>query len=272
LAAVASFAISTGEKQGIQTMPPSSTKRDDWLLVVAVALVSAMVTYAVASTSMARRAADEDHDDMADFRARYGPTHHSQGPEEWLIRDYFNDKRDGVFLDVGANHYMVHSTTYYLEQQLAWSGVAVEAQSEFGDDYVKHRPRTRFVAMFAGDTEGGAIDFFVPKTTHGLTASAHKEVPGGPVTARRVPTTTLTAVLERAGIAHIDFLSMDIELSEPTALKGFDIDRFQPALVCIEDHQAVRQQILDYFESHAYRLIGKYLRADVNNLYFERKR
>jgi len=253
-------------------MPPSRTERGDWLSIVAVALVSAMVTYAFATTWMAGRAADEGEKDIAEFRTRYGPDRYSQGPEEWLIRDYFNDKRGGVFLDVGANHYMADSTTYYLEQRLEWSGLAVEAQAEFGEDYVKHRPRTRFVAMFAGDTEGDAIDFFVPQTTRGVTASAYKEVQTGPVTTRRVPTTTLTAALDRAGIAHIDFLSMDIELSEPKALTGFDIDRFQPALVCIEDHLAVRQAILDYFESHGYRLIGKYLRADANNLYFERKR
>jgi hypothetical protein len=31
----------------------------------------------------------------------------------------------------------------------------------------------------------------------------------------------------------------------------------------------VRQQILDYFDEAGYRLIGKYLRMDPNNLYFK---
>jgi Methyltransferase FkbM domain len=81
-------------------------------------------------------------------------------------------------------------------------------------------------------------------------------------------TTTLDVVLEQAAITALDFMSMDIELSEPKALAGFDIDRFKPALVCIEGHPEVRQQILDYFQKHGYVLIGKYLRADVKNLYF----
>ena len=37
---------------------------------------------------------------------------------------------------------------------------------------------------------------------------------------------TLTALLDREGIAHVDFVSMDIELAEPKALAGFDIERF----------------------------------------------
>jgi hypothetical protein len=61
---------------------------------------------------------------------------------------------------------------------------------------------------------------------------------------------------------------MDIELSEPKALAGFDIRRFKPQLVCIEAHPEVRQQILDYFAANRYVIIGKYLRADDKNLYF----
>ena len=61
---------------------------------------------------------------------------------------------------------------------------------------------------------------------------------------------------------------MDIELSEPKALAGFDIGRFRPGLVCIEAHDEVRQQILDYFARSGYVIVGKYLAADENNLYF----
>jgi hypothetical protein len=64
-------------------------------------------------------------------------------------------------------------------------------------------------------------------------------------------------------------MSIDIELWEPQALKGFDIERFRPRLVCIEAHPEVRQQILEYFFDHGYVLEGRYLRADVWNLYFK---
>ena len=75
----------------------------------------------------------------------------SQFYEEWFIRDFFQDKRGGVFLDVGANHYKRDSMTYFLETQLGWSGIAVEPQTRFAADYAKHRPRTRFIPMFASD-------------------------------------------------------------------------------------------------------------------------
>ena len=199
---------------------------------------------------------------------------HSRHYEEWIIRDYFEDRRGGVFLDVGANHFRHESNTYYLETALGWSGIAIDAQAEFGHDYALYRPRMKFVPMFASDVEDTTVMLFVP-ATNSLVASAdfgftvREGAPGLP---RAVPSTTLTSVLDQAQIARIDFLSMDIELSEPKALAGFDIDRFQPSLVCIEGHAEVRQAILDYFTSHDYVILAKYLRMDPNNLYFTPRR
>ena len=44
---------------------------------------------------------------------QYGPEHSWYGPEEWIARDFFGDKRDGFFVDVGANHYKNTSNTYF---------------------------------------------------------------------------------------------------------------------------------------------------------------
>jgi len=79
---------------------------------------------------------------------------------------------------------------------------------------------------------------------------------------------TLDDLLAQHHIERLDFASIDIELAEPKALAGFSIDRYRPALVCIEAHKEVRQQILDFFQRHDYVVLGKYLRLDTANLYF----
>jgi hypothetical protein len=78
----------------------------------------------------------------------------------------------------------------------------------------------------------------------------------------------LDDVLNRLRVSRIDFLTMDIELAEPQALAGFSIDRFKPRLVCIEAHEPVRQQILDYFAKHDYVIVGKYWLVDRENFWF----
>jgi len=209
--------------------------------------------------------------EIAPLQRKYSGRRFSRNMEEWIVRDHFQDRRDGVFLDVGANHYRDQNNTYFLETALGWSGIAIDAQEEFATDYRKFRPRTKFVALFASDTADSSVQFFVPDDNH-LVASASREFTvreGAPGVGRTVTTTTLNVVLEQAGISRLDFMSMDIELSEPKALAGLDIERYRPELVCIEAHLDVRQQILDYFARHGYTVIGKYLRADPKNLYFQ---
>ena len=204
----------------------------------------------------------------------YGPNHNSWHHEEWIIRDFFQDRRGGVFVDVGASHYRISSNTYHLEHELGWSGVAVEPMRHFEADYVAHRPRTRFLAFFASDRSDEDVTMYTYGEDFAASSSdrnfAERNGDSANETLRRVvtPTATLDVLLARAGIEAFDFLSMDIELAEPKALAGLDIERFRPALVCIEAHAEVRQQIIDYFARHGYVAVGKYLRVDPINLYF----
>jgi hypothetical protein len=82
--------------------------------------------------------------ELAALLYRYFPRPLSQHYEEVCIRDYFQDRKGGFLLDVGASHYKVRSTTHYLDVALGWRGIAVDAIAELGPDYVKHRPRTKF--------------------------------------------------------------------------------------------------------------------------------
>ena len=75
-------------------------------------------------------------------------------------------------------------------------------------------------------------------------------------------------MLDRLGMTHVDFVSIDIELAEPAALAGFSIDRFTPRLVAVDAHPPVRQQLLDYFARHGYVLVGTYWRVDDENFWF----
>lgn len=200
----------------------------------------------------------------------WGPTKYTEGPEEWIIRDFFQDRRDGFFVDVGANHYRRWSKTYYLESQLGWRGLAVEPQEEFGPDYLAHRPRTKFLPFFVSDVSNSQARMYVLRGNQTVTSGdrAFVEQFGSNPEERLAPTITLNDLFAAEHVGHLDFLNMDIELWEPKALAGLDLHRFRPQLVCIEALPQVRQSILDYFARHQYVVLGKYLRVDDQNLYF----
>lgn len=252
------------------------------LALLLVAALSAGVTVFVArltshppeTPALAQAMSGDERQNVADVAAlskRFGPNRNSQYFEEWIVRDYFGDKRDGIFVDIGANHFKNGSNTYYLESALNWSGLAVDPQADFAAGYASNRPRTRFFAMFVSDkTNETARVSIVGGNPDQATAFPRKPVGNETVKEFDAPTITLTDLLDQAKLAHVDFLSIDVELAEPDVLRGFDIERFKPSLVCIEGHKDVRQQVLEYFAKHGYVLVGKYLRVDIHNLYFER--
>jgi len=269
-------------------MPSSSkSRRFDAVEMCLVAVLAATVAGAASargvSVYLAKRYARLSYvaytaaQEQSSLKDRYGPARYSRNEEEWIIRDYFQDRREGIFVDVGANHYRNDSNTFYLESVLGWSGVAIDPQTEFGADYRTHRPRTRFFAFFVSDVTDASVALHLVDG-NSLVASgdrrfAERAAAEGAGPNRRtqvvsVPTIRLSDLLDRVGITGFDLLSVDVELAEPKVLAGFEIGRFKPSLVCVEGQPEVRQQILDYFAANSYVLVGRYLRADLQNLYF----
>ncbi len=205
---------------------------------------------------------------------------YSRYDEELIIRDFFNDRKGGIFVDVGCANYKKMSTTYYLEEHLGWSGIAVDALAEFAIGYIQHRPNTRFFNLIVTDHSGDIEPFYRLINARGLSSANNKNH-----TQREakyfqspkecqviyVPTITLTVLLKKNGMSKIDFLSMDIEGGELKALSGFDIKRFKPELVCIEAAPKFRGKIMGYFTRHGYERIDKYLKYDNVNWYFKPK-
>lgn len=206
--------------------------------------------------------------EVAWLSQHYGPDRKSQYEEEWILRDFFGDRKGGTFLDVGASEHERFSNTWYLEKKLEWSGVAVEPQVSLSEGWRANRPRTIFISAFASDRSDQTATLFVGDNS--LVASANRDFTDrwGANVGIQTPTLTLNDILDRHKVARAHFVSIDVELHEPQVLAGFDVKRFLPELVCIEAHPEVRQAILDFFTSRDYVVVGKYLRVDPYNLYF----
>lgn len=204
---------------------------------------------------------------------RYSPKHYSERNEETIIRHFFRDRRSGFFLDVGAYHYKNGSNTFYLEKSLDWSGIAIDANGEFARGYKDNRPKTMFFNFFVSDKSDEQADFYIVRDPGHLTKSTAVAsfVRGRKTDKIKVLTITLNDLLAKLAVQKIDFLSLDIELWEPQALAGFDIEKYRPELVCVEAHRQVRDKILDYFTKYGYRRLDQYFLFDQRNWYFTPK-
>lgn len=213
---------------------------------------------------------------LVKLRRRYGEKLYSEYDEETLIRAFFKDKRDGFFLDVGAAAWRDNSTTYYLEENLGWKGIGIDANPDYESGFRENRKATKFFSYFVSDKSDQYTGFYVLPSDKPL-ASGDKEhllrfhhvrQVADEIEKRKVRTITLNDLLEREGVEKVDFLSMDIEGAELAALAGFDIKRYKPDLVCIEVNHAGANKILSYFEKAGYKRIEEYLPLDRHNWYF----
>lgn len=231
-------------------------------------LVLALVLGLVLGPGPAALAEKTARRDLLCEKSRY-----SQGKEEVVIRDFFQDRRGGVFLDVGSADPIRGSTSYYLEEHLEWTGIAVDALAEYQARYSELRPATRFFAYIVTDQDGTKQEFYrVTKAPDASSTIKDRKWRGHALETETllVPTITLNTLLDREGVVQIDFLSMDIERGAPKALAGFDIRRFAPKLVCIEAGNSglYRMALVKYFEDHGYRRIDRYLEHDPANWYY----
>lgn len=235
---------------------------------------AALVALALAFVTMTcRRNANQprvlpDKADLAALHAVYGEALYSQDDEETLIRAFFQDRHGGFFLDVGAGDPIRHSTTYYLEKHLGWTGIAVDAIAEYAEAYAKERPGTRFFNYFVGDKSHTAHDFYVSEERN-FSSATGADPRGGVYQKRKVATIRLDDLLAREKVDPIDFLSMDIEGSEALALAGLDVARWRPELVCVEiSSPELGHTIAEQFALCGCREVSAYRAVDGINRYY----
>jgi FkbM family methyltransferase len=223
------------------------------------------------------RSAEDEASEVAPYRDIISTETniYSQHGEELVIRNFFQDRRNGFFLDVGCAWPVHSSNTYYLEKELGWSGIGVDAIADHARRWRNRRPNSKFFNFIVTDHSGGLESFY--RTERGELLGISTLTPGASLGKKRkwkeiqVPTITLTDLLEQNGVLKIDLLSMDIEGAELLALAGFDIHRFAPELAVVEVHAAARKPVHEYFSSRGYERIERYDRYDQYNYYFTPK-
>ncbi len=179
------------------------------------------------------------------------------GHEQQLVRNFFGNARSGFFVEVGANRPQQESQTWHLER-LGWSGVLIEPQPDLAGELSRVRLAKVFaVACSSRRNAGKRMRLHVAGALSAL--DRDRMAPGAqPEQVIEVPVRALDDILVEAGApAQFDFLSIDVEGHELEVLSGFDLTRWQPRLILIEDFvgNLKRHKCL---KKSGYRLIRRY--------------
>ena len=188
------------------------------------------------------------------------------GQDKYLHENYFKDKKDGIFLDIGAYDGVVFSNTYFFEKEMGWTGICVEPNPKVFTKLEKNRSCTLLnYAVSLGDGEKDFLQLSgYSEQLSGLVESCskkhitriHRELKskGGEQEVISVKTTSVNNILSLNNIDHIDYCSIDTEGNEFNILRSIDFSKYMIDFFTIENPKSGRD-VRDFLESKKYTLI-----------------
>ena len=186
--------------------------------------------------------------------------YYSQFGEDRHLQALIGGKGAGTCVEVGANDGRSGSNSLFFEQR-GWECILVEANPELCATL--RRERTGQVFECAASAEEGIATLQLAEgenwadqiSTICVGKEAERALNRGRVTTRpvQVRTRPLDDILDEAGLARIDFITIDVEGHELEVLKGLTLDKWRPTILIIEDNvRFTGRGVRDYLHRQDY--------------------
>jgi len=181
--------------------------------------------------------------------------------DKWVV-EFFNEKRDGYFLDIGSLDGITSNNTYILETKYGWKGLCVEP-------YYIHLPVLRMCRRVP----------IIEKALYNKNGTGYFNAQWSSVNENAgipVQMISFKTLIEENNVPNIiDYISLDIEGAEYEALTTFPFDTHLSILWTIE-HNAylgdltLKNKIKEIMLAHDYVIAFEDVCCpDSNNLPFE---
>ena len=197
---------------------------------------------------------------------------HSQFNDEIIIQSHFPLNYIGNCIEVGLGYGDRGSTTLFFEKK-GWKCIGIEANPMLAD--YSRQYRKNVVNCAVGSENLPSIPFHILQLDWGNESAVsslkiderlyeqHKDMIQSTRTID-IELKTLDRIIEDANLFNsIDFISIDTEGTELDVLKGFDLNKWQPKLLMIENNYS-DIEVEEYLKQFGY---TKSLRHEVNDFY-----
>ena len=180
---------------------------------------------------------------------------YSQYQQDMYVDSYFNKKRNGVFIEIGAYDGINSSNSYFFEKFRGWTGLCVEPIKIAYESLCKNRKCfTENCAISSSEGFADFMEFNRRKLFSGL-ASCCLKIPRRYKT-YSVKTMPLQILLDKYQLYDIDFFSLDVEEAELIVLQSIDFNKVNIKLMFIENHENNKNRVLipEYLRQFGYAL------------------
>jgi len=186
------------------------------------------------------------------------------------LDNLFNQKKEGFFIELGANNGLLQSNTAFFEKNRNWSGILIEPNIKNYEFCKLNRPNSICYnyACVSDDFTDEFIygDFNLePNDQISLMSSVNGERLNISNNLIKVPVSTLTNILDMQAIPKIDLLSLDVEGYEYSVLKGLNLNKYKPTYIVIEIYHFDFTKIVSYLKDNNYKLICNFSNYNKEN-------
>ena len=189
------------------------------------------------------------------------------GQDKLLNEQYFKNKKNGVFCEVGAYDGITMSNTYFFEKNLNWTGICIEPRPDLFELVQKNRNCIKvFGGAYSSATEldfnmcgreglsGLVKDYDQPHIRRINRECIEHKVENKII---KVKLYKLESIFEMNNIKVIDFITIDTEGSELEVLKGINFTKVHINIIIVEDNYPgtkKSKEIIEYLTKNDYKL------------------
>lgn len=199
---------------------------------------------------------------------------YSQEGEDIILSEFFPNKKDGFFVDIGAHHPMRFSNTYMFYKR-GWRGINIDAMPNSMKAFEIKRSRDINLEMGVSGKEGEmtyyymfddpALNGFSKDLSTERDTNSNFEI----LEERKIKTYPLSKILDEylPKGQKIDFMSIDVEGLDLMVLQSNDWKRYSPSMILVEsigddiESIIIRDDIYKFLSKKGYKIVAKTYRT-----------
>ena len=188
---------------------------------------------------------------------------YSQLGQDLEIINFYDHKKNGFFIEIGASDGIQLSNTYLLEKEYEWIGICAEPIPSKFEELSKNRPNALCCSDAVYNESGKEVVFDIANNDDMLSGisdniDCHINFVNSNKKTILVKTITFNDLLHKYNAPlFIDYLSLDTEGSEYEILKSVDFQKYTFGLIDVEHNyvEPRRSMIKELLTSNGYEYI-----------------
>lgn len=205
----------------------------------------------------------------------------SQYGQDKYVDKFYQEKQNGVFLDIGAHDGIFLSNSYFFEKHRNWTGICFEPNPRLYQQLIKNRSciciegaasdkngTFNFMDIEGVEALGGIVEKYDSRHLERIDRDIEKYGGKG----KKIITVKgydINEILVQNNLTNIDYLSIDTEGGELNILKAIDYSKIKIKLITVEvnypqkgfltelKNKITKNSVKAFLESKGYSLVDK---------------